>query len=273
MLTALMLNEPPERSPLQKAWRKIFPMPVSANMYMAANRPYVLIKCEKRSSGGPDWRMIAAYCLDSAGRLLTPPGIEPSAGSGLKRFRPTRYCRRMLENLALDILVCSGVAPSRRRVALYGRESEICELLPRLVPLVGALNIISRRSYVLENVVADIVSSSGISITLSDRMSAHGYCMLLAPSGGAGVISTDAGTMVLAPDRPLSCEVIHVTSALPELPPELEELGEFYDTLELCGAFYELAGAVSLGSASPRCGILHGSPVSPEELSAMLPCS
>lgn len=270
MLTALMINEPPERAPFLKTWRKLFPAPVTACMRTAANRPYVLIECERRRSGEPDWRMIAAYCLDSAGRLLMPPGTVPPAITGLRHFRPTHYCRRMLENLALDILICSDIPPSRRHIALFGREPEICELLPRLAPLAGSLEIISRRAYALEKAVSEITASTGMNVTVSGAMTARGCCMLLAPAGGAGVIAADNGTMVLAPDRPLNCEVLHIPSALPELPAELEELGDRFDTLELCGAFYELAGVDTLGLASPRCGLLRGCPVPPEKLAKML---
>ena len=94
--------------------------------------------------------------------------------------------------------------------------------------------------------------------------------MLLAPSGGACVTSVDDGTMVLSPDRPLSGEVTYIPSAMPQVPSELEQLGEYYDPLELCGAFYEIAGVGRLGTASPRCGMLRGSSEAPDKLAELL---
>ena len=270
MLSALMLTGAPERPPLARMWKRLFPTPVSAVMDHAAGRPFVRISCELSPGRRPDWRMIEACCLDSAGRLLMPAGTEPPGDSGLRRFVPSRYCRRLLENLALYMLIRSELPPNRRRVALYGREAEVSVLLPRIAPLAGSLHIITRRAYALESAVNGIQRGTGISVTVSDAMNARGCCMLLAPSGGACATEVDDGTVVLAPDRPYSGKVTHIPAALPQLPAELEELGAYYDTVELCGAFYEIAEADYLGSASPRCGILNGVPAPPDELAGML---
>lgn len=247
---------------------------VQADVRSLSGCRYVCIRCEMRpAQDAPrpaDWRMISACCLEPSGRLLTPAGAEIPASSGLRRFRPTRYCRRLAENLALDALGLCAKPPSVRSVAVYGREAEVTALLPRLVPLAGRVHVITRRAYAIESAVAELERQTGACITLSASMDARGYDMLLAPSGGAGVIATDDGSVVFSPDRPLCAEAVHISAALPSLPPELAELGGIFDHLELCGAFCELGGMSRLAAASPRCGILRGREVGADEITALI---
>ena len=253
--------------------RLFFRQRVHADVRSLGSCRYVDIRCAvsdcRAALRATDWRMAAACCLEPSGRLLVPVGTQIPVSSGLRRFRPTRYCRRLMENLVLDVLEHSEKPPAERSIAVYGREAEVAELLRLLVPLAGRIHVITRRAYALESAVNELARQTGACITLSADMDARGFDLLLAPSGGAGVIATD-GAAVFSPDRPFDRSALHISSALPFIPPELDELGSEYDPLELCGAFYELGGMNSLGAARPRCGMSRGTEVSAREICDIL---
>ena len=189
--------------------------------------------------------MIYARCLEPSGRLLLPANIDCPDGIQLRRFTPTRYCRRMLERLALEILVSSPIPPAQRSLALYGREAEVILLLPHLVQLVGELRIITRRTNALADTVSAIIEQTGMPISMSGELCSNGCNMLLAPSGGAGAIELRGTSIVIAPDRPIGYDGIWVGGFIPTLPPALEDIyTPDYNLMEFCGAFFEKRGRI-----------------------------
>ncbi len=269
MLTMLEITPEKNRPLPARIFRSIFRPPLGACLKTVVGRPYIHISCE-RTRRPLDWRLIAAYNLEGAGRLVLPKGVEPPKATGLRRFRPTRFRRRMLEHLATDILVCSDTAPAKRSIALYGREAEIKELLPRLIPMVGEIRIITRRAYALDTYVRRLEQETGMAIAVTSEMDASCCSMLLAPSGGSSLISVADKAMVLSPDIPMNGKAYHVRSGVPVLPPFLEELyDDSYDITELVGAFYELAAMRELGDVPPRCGMMDGKEISVEKFAEL----
>ncbi|MBE6754425.1 MAG: hypothetical protein E7559_08785 [Ruminococcaceae bacterium] len=268
MLSLLDIHEPPRRKAPAALWRRWFRPPVKGFLEWCAGQPYMRVCCEQHARG-IDWRMVAAHSLEPSCRLLMPADIECPAESGLRRFTPTRYIRRMFERLALNILISSPLPPAQRRLAMYGRESEIALLLPHLVPLVGELRIITRRPETLSDLTEELSRRSGMPIVLTRDLSAGGCPMVLAPSGGAAAISQEGVTLCLSPDRPVGFGGLWVGSFAPTLPPALEGIyTPAYDLLEFCGAFYELSGIGMM--ATPRAGISGGAQYTPEMLGEML---
>lgn len=271
MLSMLMITPPKRRGALAEKWRRIFPPPVNAYLDSAGNSPYIKIICEEHPKG-IDWRMVGAHSLEPSGRLLLPKGIECPAEGELRRFVPTRFMRRMLENLALETLINAELPPAERSLAVYGSEAEVVQLLPRLVPLVGNLRIITRRAYAVNEIVNDTVKRTGMAICVTDEPDAGESGMLLAPFGGAGFIGTRPDAVLIAPDRPKAPCAAWVSSARVNVPPALEEAYDAaYDETEFTGAFYELAGMIDLARLFPDCGLCGESRITAAELAKMLP--
>jgi len=272
MLSMLMITPPRQRGVIARQFRRLFPPPVNAYLDTVMNSPYIKIMCEEHSKG-IDWRMVEAHSLEPSCRLLLPEGVECPADSELRRFVPTRFIRRMLENLALETLLRSNIPPSKRSMAIYGNEAEIIQLLPRLVPLVAELRIITRRGYAVKDVVEQTIRDTGMVIVVTDEPDAGDCGLLLAPFGGAGYIKTHPHTIVIAPDRPSGESAIWVNSVQVSLPSSLEiAYSSVYDVLEFTGAFYELAGVRSLARISPDYGCCGTRLISAEQLSEMFLC-
>lgn len=270
MLSMLMMIPPHKRGAIAKQWRKFFPPPVSASLATVENVPFIRIVCEEHSRG-LDWRMIAAHSLECSDRILMPAELDCPAESGLRRFRPTVFIRRMMENLALEVLLNNDTLPSQKSIAVYGSEAEITQLLPRIIPLAGEIRIITRRGYALKDIVDELIRKAGVSITVTDEPDAGGCMILLAPFGGAGFIKTDNNTVIIAPDRPLGCSAAWVNGVSISLPSVLEDIYDpQYDTAEFTGAFYELAGMRSLARISPNHGTCSGSVITAKELSELI---
>ena len=270
MLSMLMITPPKRRGTLAGCWRKIFQPPVNAYLDSAGNSPYIKIMCEEHPKG-IDWRMVEAHSLEPSGRLLMPKGIECPENGELRRFVPTRFMRRMLENFALETLISSSLPPAERSLAVYGSESEIIQLLPRLVPLVGNLRIITRRAYAVNGIVDDTVRRTGMAICVSDEPNAGECGMLLAPFGGAGFISARPDAVIIAPDRPAAQCAAWVSSAEVSIPPALEEAYDAaYDVMEFTGAFYELAGMMELARLFPDFGRREDSSITAAELAKLI---
>lgn len=270
MLSMLMMTSPKKRGVIAKQWRRLFPPPVNAYLSTVENVPFIKIMCEEHSRG-LDWRMIAAHSLECSDRLLMPAEMLCPADSGLRRFLPTRFIRRMMENLALDILICSSTPPAERSIAIYGSEAEITQLLPRVIPLAGNIRIITRRIYALADVVNEFIRKTGASITLTDEPSVGGCRVLLAPFGGAGFIKANDETIIIAPDRPHGSSAAWVDGVCISLPSILEEVYDpQYDIIEFTGAFYELAGMYSLAGISPDFGSCGSSLITAKELSELI---
>ena len=270
MLSMLMITPPKQRGAIAKSWRRIFPPPVEARLDSAGNAPFIKIICEEHPKG-IDWRMVEAHSLEPSGRLLLPRGLECPAESELRRFVPTRFMRRMLENFALETLVSSEIPPSERSLAVYGSEAEVVRLLPRLIPLVGNLRIITRRAYAVKGIVDDTVKRTGMAICVTDEPDAGESTMLLAPFGGAGFITVRPDAAVIAPDRPKAECAAWVSSARVSVPPALEEAyDEAYDVTEFTGAFYELSGMLGLAGLFPDHGCCGKSRITAEELGKII---
>lgn len=270
MLSMLMMIPPKKRGALAKQWRRFIPPPVNACLATVENVPFIRITCEEHSKG-LDWRMIAAHSLECSDRILMPAELLCPAESGLRRFRPTVFIRRMMENLALEVLINISAQPSQKSIALYGSEAETAQLLPRVIPLAGEIRIITRRGYALKDIVDDLIRKTGASITLTDEPDAGGCMVLIAPFGGAGFIKTDDKTVIIAPDRPLGSSAAWVNGVSISLPSVLEEVYDpQYDTAEFTGAFYELAGMRSLARISPDYGTCSGSTITAKELSELI---
>lgn len=270
MLSMLMMTPTKKRGIITTQWRKLFPPPVNAYLATVQNVPFIKIMCEEHSRG-PDWRMIAAHSLECSDRILMPAEMLCPADSGLRRFLPTRFIRRLMENLALEVLLNSSAPPAERSIALYGSEAEITQLLPRVIPLAGEIRIITRRGYAMKDIVDEFILKTGASITLTDEPGMGGCSLLLAPFGGAGFIKTDNNTIIIAPDRPLGSSAAWVNGINISLPSVLEEVYDpQYDIIEFTGAFYELAGMHCLANISPDYGSCDGSLITAKQLSELL---
>ena len=270
MLSMLKIIPPKQRGPIARQWRKIVPPPVSAYLDSIANMPYIKILCEEHSRG-IDWRMVEAHSLECSGRLLLPKQLECPAEAEVTRFKPAKFVRRMLENLALEALLCSSTPPSQRSLAVYGNEAEIIQLLPRLTPLIGELKIITRRAYAIADVVSETVRQTGMIIQISDEPDAGDCSMLLAPFGGAGFIRARSNAVVVSPDHPISADSVWVNSVEISIPQAIEEAYDAqYDPLEFTGAFYELAGVRSLARISPDYGCCGEGHITAAELALLI---
>ena len=270
MLTMLETYPERRRKPLARLWRSVFRPPVEARISRVSRVAFVQISYEE-SRHEPDWRMISSYSLEPSRRLLAPVGFVFPESCELRRFVPVEFRRRMLENLALDALICSPLPPSERSVALLGREDEIVRLLPRIAPLVGELRIITRRPHAVAPDADRLCVTSGLPVTVTERPDAGDCGMLLAVSGGASTISFRPDTVVFSPDRPAAPFAMWVRAAEPPLPPSIEEAySEKYDMCEYVGAFYELAGMRELGLLSPAFGLSDGGNATPEDIGRAL---
>lgn len=269
MLSMLMMTPPKKRGALAKQWRKLFPPPVNAYLATAENVPFIKIMCEEHSRG-LDWRMIAAHSLECSDRILMPAEMLCPAESGLRRFIPTRFVRRMMENLALEVLLNVNAPPAEKSIALYGSEAEITQLLPRVIPLAGEIRIITRRGYAMKEIVDEFIRKTGASLTLTDEPNVGGCTLLLAPFGGAGFIKANSSTVIIAPDRPVESCAAWVNGVSLSLPSVLEDVYDpQYDIIEFTGAFYELAGMNTLAAISPDFGSCSGSLITAKQLSEL----
>lgn len=268
MLSMLDVYKEEPRRRISALFHRLTHPAVSGAVNWAGGQPYMFIRCEERG-GALDWRMIHSHCLEPSRRLLLPRDVVCPEESGLRRFEPSRYIRRMLERIAMDTLVLSETPPQHRSLALYGRESEIIMLIPHLIRLVGELHIITRRPEALAPSVEAVVAQTGMPITMSGELSTHGCSMLLAPAGGARALELSGTTIVLSPDRPVTYEGCWVGGFVPSLPPVLEDIyTDTYDLCEFCGAFFELTG---LGMMSAPEAALSGSTrIELQELAALL---
>ncbi len=270
MLSMLMITPPKKRGFLASQWRKVFAPPVSAYLDSVGNSPYIKIICEEHPKG-IDWHMVSAHSLEPSCRLLLPKDCECPESSGLKRFVPTKFMRRMLENFTLETLVRSPIPPSERVVTVYGSEAEIIQLIPQLVPLVGCLRIITRRPYALNDIVQDTVRKTGMTISMTDEPEAGESCILLAPFGGAGFVNVRSSAVIIAPDRPKAECAAWINKVRVAVPSQLEATyDKRYDEAEFTGAFYELGGMRSLARIFPVCGCSPEGEITSEQLAVVL---
>lgn len=266
----LMMTAPPNRGLFARQWRRLFPQPVNAYLDTVSGTPYIKILCEEHRRG-IDWRMVEAHSLDTSGRLLLPAGMECPSQSCLRRFVPTRFIRRMLENFALETMLMRQTPPSKRSMAIYGSEAEMIALLPRLVPLVGELRIITRRAYAIQDIVEQTVRETGMTISVTDEPGAGDCELLLAPFGGAGFIKTQPESIVVSPDRPSGVNSAWISGVRVAVPAALEiAYSEQYDPLEFTGAFYELGAMRSLARLSPDYGCCGESDITSEQLAELM---
>lgn len=270
MLSLLEITCEAERKPLQRLWHELRNPSVSAFLRPAGNTHYMHISCEKRREK-LDWRLIGSYSLDRSERVLMPKGTEPPEECGVRRLIPYEFRRRMMENLAADILVCSAKRPELRRVAVYGQETEVNAFLPRLTALAGEVRVITRRPHAVMDTVEQLRAKSGAAIGVSDCFDACGFDMLLAPAGGAPVFELSPDTVVIAPDRPSKAAQLWIWEAVPTMPSCLEELySEVYDITEFVGGFYEAGGMQELGRTPAAAGMSAGGPVSPRDAALLI---
>lgn len=270
MLSMLEITEQKECGRLRRWWNGLTVPAVRAILRPAGNTHYLKISCEKRGEN-IDWRMIRAYSLDSSERILMPSGVEPPEKLGIRRYVPYAFRRRMLENLAMEILVCSERRPELRRVAVYGQESEVVTLLPSLTALAGEVRVITRRPHAVTDTVEALRARTGASIGVTAELDASGFDILLAPAGGAGVFRLEGSEVVLSPDRPAVPAALWIRSAIPCLPPVLEDIySTEYDLTEFVGAFYETGEMRELARISPAAGITESGEISPEEAALII---
>jgi len=269
MLTMLTLMEEKKYSFPVSLIKKLLPPRTEGYMRRVGYSPYIRIECELKN-GSPDWKMINANTLDSAGRLLMPVGMDCPAETGLVRYRPTRFLRQLFSNLACETLLCMNNSPADREIVLYGREAELALLLPRLAPLAGTIKIITTRAEVISRQISEIEEQTGITIITSEKHDASGADILLAPSGGASVICSDKTKLVISPDRPSSSSPCWIKSVSIAVPKALEELyTPQYDILEMAGAFCEIGGMETLSRLSPDAVAENGEILSPSELAQL----
>lgn len=255
MLSMLEIIEQPQGNAVKRLWHRLTKPSVSAYVSSAGYCSYLRIFCEPRR-GVPDWRMIGAYTLDHSERILLPTDIEPPEEAQLRRYIPHEYSRRLLENMAMDILVCSEKQPELRRVAVYGQDCEVCALLPRLTKLAGEIRVITRRPQAVTDTVEELRRKNGAIISVDNQLDAAGFDMLLAPAGGASVFRLSESMIVLSGDRPSVPVNLWIKAARPSLPQVLEEVYDGrYDITEFVGAFYEAGQMRELGRMSPAAGI------------------
>lgn len=267
MLSMLRVMPEQEKGAFYRLRRRFFYPPVDGVIVNAGLTPYLRIEALSAQKG-VDWRMIASYCMEPAGRLLLPKNVQCPRESGLRGFVPTAFRRKLLESLLKDVLACMKTPPAKRILAVYGREAETAALLPGLSPLVGEVRIITRREYAIRSVTEELLEQTGMPVTITPDLDARGCGLLFASDGGAGMIQSDSDCVVLSPSRPQCREALWVSSARAALPAELEDdyLPE-YDINEFVGAFYELAGRLEFGDRSPACGVSCGRVISVSEIS------
>ncbi len=270
MLTMLDILNQPQASAVKRMWHMITKPSVSAYVCNAGNCSYLRIYAEERRKG-LDWRMIGAYNLDSTERILLPAGVEPPSDCRLRKYIPYEFRRRMLENMALDILGCSEKQPELRRIAVYGQENEVCALLPRLAKVAGEIRVITRRPRSVADTVEELRRKIGAIITVDNELNAAGFDMLLAPAGGAAVFELSDSMIVLSDDRPSIPVRLWVNAARPSLPQTLENVYDGrYDVTEFIGAFYETGGMRELGRMSPAAGITESGDISAREAALLI---
>ncbi len=270
MLSMLEITAAPEKKLLPRLWYELRNPAVSAWLRPVENVHYMRITCEKRKER-IDWRLISSYSLDCSERILIPKGVEPPTDCGVRRLIPHEFRRRILENLAMDILVCSEKKPELRRVAVYGQDTEVNALLPRLIKLAGEVRVITRRAYAVMDTVEELRAKNGAAIGITDRFDACGFDLLLAPAGGAPVFEVSPDTIVLSPDRPPRAVNLWIKDAVPAMPPCLENIySDVYDITEFIGGFYEAAGMRDLGRLPAAAGITESGNVQPEEAAALI---
>lgn len=270
MLSMVDIREEQNEKTLRKMWQRLTTPSVQAYIRPVGTCHYLRIICKPRR-GEINWKMVRAYSLDSSERVLLPIGTEPPANIELRRYIPYEYKRRLLENLACNILICSKKIPELRRVAIYGQESEVATFLPRLTKLAGEVRVITRRPYALADTVSELCSKTGAAITVTPELNAEEFDMLIAPSGGSAVMKLTGNTIVLAPDRPSAPTALWIKEARPSLPAVLE--GEYdgrYDITEFTGAFYEAGNMREIGKMSPAAGVTECGEVSPEDAGAII---
>jgi len=270
MLSVLEIIRTPQERSLKEAWRRLTKPAVSAYMRPAGNIHYLRIMCEVRRER-IDWKMIRSYSLDCADRILMPKGILPPEGLELRRFVPYEFRRRMLENMAMDILSRMEIRPELRRVAVYGQDSEVSALLPRLAATAGEIRVITRRPFAVADTVENLRAINGAAISVTDKFDACGFDVLLAPAGGAPVFSVDGETIVLSPDRPGVPAALWIKSAVPALPEILaKEYSEDYDLTEFVGAFCEAGEMRELARRTPAAGVTESGQITAAEAAAMV---
>lgn len=270
MLSLLEITCAPERKFMQRLWHELRNPAVSAYMRPAGNTHYMHIICEKRRER-IDWRLISSYSLDCSERVLMPKGTEPPAECGIRRLIPYEFRRRMMENLAADILVCSSKRPELRRVAVYGQDTEVNALLPRLTALAGEVRVITRRAHAVMDTVEELRAKNGAAIGVSEQFDACGFDMLLAPAGGAPVFDLSPDTVVISPDRPSKAVNLWIRDTVPTLPPCLEDVySDVYDLAEFVGGFYEAGGMRELGRLSAAAGITESGKISAQDAAQLI---
>lgn len=270
MLSVLEIENPGKPRDLRELWRRLTTPSVSAWLRPAGNAHYMKICCEIRRKG-IDWRMINAYSLDVSERMLLPSGIEPPADCGIRRYIPFAFRRRMLENLAVQILVCSEKQPELRRVAVYGHDPEVISLLPRLTALAGEIRVITRRVHAFSDTAQELYAKTGTPISVTEVFDAEGFDMLLSTAGGAGMFRLSESTVVLSPDRPSAACSLWIEKARPTMPTVLEDIyDERYDLEEFIGAFCEIAEICKPQQIPPTAGYSERGEVSAQEAAAFI---
>ncbi len=270
MLSILEILPPEENKTIRDFWHRITTPAVTAVMRSVEGCSYIHIFCRQRK-GETDWRMIARNCLDQSDRVLMPRNLQPPQDGIVRRFVPYEFHRRMLENMASDILVCSAVRPELRRVAVYGMEGEINRLLPRMAALAGEIRVITRRAHAVMDTVNELRSRRGAAIGVTESFDAVGFDLLLAPSGGAAMFRLSENTVVLSPDRPSVPVDLWIKSAVPDMPPVLEKIySEEYDPVEFIGCFYEGADMTMLGRIPARAGVTESGEITPAEAAELI---
>lgn len=269
MLTMLTVTEDKKRPFPISLIKKILPPRTDGYMKRIGYASYINIECELKN-GVPDWRMVNSNTLDCSGRILLPVGMECPENSGLTRYKPTRFLRCLYSNLALETLLNMNNSPADRSVVLYGREAELSLILPQLAAISGSIKIITSRPQAIEKKVREVEAQTGITIIVSDKSDASSSTILLAPSGGAGVICTEGVELVISPDRPSSSHPLWVRSVSIDIPSILEDIyTPQYDILEMAGAFCEIAGMETLSRISPNAVTQNGDILTPCELAKL----
>jgi len=265
MLSLLEITIPENNGRIRQWWHNVSEPSVQAYMRPVGGTHYMHINCEKRKER-IDWKLIRSYSLDCSDRILLPKNIEPPEECGIKRFTPYEFRRRLLENTACDILVCSHKRPELRRVAIYGQESEVTAFLPRLTKLAGEIRVITRRAHAVLDTVEELRAKTGAAIGVGEQFDAVGFDMLIAPAGGAQVFNISDNAIVLSPDRPSRPVTLWINSAVPQLPQELEEIyREEFDLTEFVGGFYEAAELRRAGHMSVAAAVTESGLIMPDE--------
>ena len=255
MLSVLDIISPPQNNGIKERWRRLVHPSVTAYMQPVGNTFFLKITCEQRN-GRIDWKAVRSYSLDCMDRILLPENVQLPEKSELRRFVPFAFNRRMLENLALNILSCSAVRPELRRVAVYGQDNEVAALLPRLCRCAGEVRVVTRRPYAVADTVEQLRGGYGAGISVTDEFDAVGFDLLLAPAGGAKVFSAGEKTVVLSPDRPSVNVGAWIRAAEVPLPEMLVSVYDSkYNMNEFVGAFYEAAEIRELGRLIPDGGV------------------